>query len=40
MAGFVEQVSREPQAGEIEDGSVIAVSAGTDGLEIGKARVH
>ena len=27
-------------AGEIEDGSVIAVSAGMDGLEIGKARVH
>ena len=27
-------------AGEIADGSVIAVSAGRDGLEIGKARVH
>ncbi|MFN4042180.1 MAG: ATP-dependent chaperone ClpB [Brevundimonas sp.] len=37
---LVDPIARKLLAGEIEDGSVIAVSAGSDGLEIGKARVH
>ncbi len=37
---LVDPIAKKLLAGEIEDGSVIAVSAGTDGLEIGKARVH
>ncbi len=37
---LVDPIARKLLAGEIEDGSVIAVSAGTGGLEIGKARVH
>ena len=37
---LVDPVARKLLAGEIEDGSVIAVSAGEGGLEIGKARVH
>jgi len=37
---LVDPIARKLLAGEIEDGSVIAVSAGEDGLEIGKARVH
>ncbi|MDP3494086.1 MAG: hypothetical protein Q8R82_13325 [Hyphomonadaceae bacterium] len=37
---LVDPIARKLLAGEIEDGSVIAVSAGGDGLEIGKARVH
>lgn len=37
---LVDPIARKLLAGEIEDGSVIAVSAGADGLEIGKARVH
>jgi ATP-dependent Clp protease ATP-binding subunit ClpB len=37
---LVDPIARKLLAGEIEDGSVIAVSAGEGGLEIGKARVH
>ena len=37
---LVDPIARKLLAGEIEDGGVIAVSAGQDGLEIGKARVH
>jgi ATP-dependent Clp protease ATP-binding subunit ClpB len=37
---LVDPIARMLLAGEIEDGSVIAVSAGAEGLEIGKARVH
>ncbi|KPF77704.1 Clp protease ClpB [Brevundimonas sp. AAP58] len=37
---LVDPMAKKLLAGEIADGSVIAVSAGTDGLEIGKARVH
>ena len=37
---LVDPIARKLLAGEIADGSVIAVSAGADGLEIGKARVH
>ena len=37
---LVDPIARKLLAGEIEDGSVIGVSAGTDGLEIGKVRVH
>ncbi|HBY43914.1 ATP-dependent chaperone ClpB [Brevundimonas sp.] len=37
---LVDPMAKKLLAGEIEDGSVVAVSAGTDGLEIGKARVY
>jgi ATP-dependent Clp protease ATP-binding subunit ClpB len=37
---LVDPIARKLLAGEIADGSVIAVSAGEGGLEIGKARVH
>nr|WP_314437857.1 ATP-dependent chaperone ClpB [uncultured Brevundimonas sp.] len=37
---LVDPIARKLLAGEIEDGGVIAVSAGQDGLVIGKARVH
>ncbi|WP_024354955.1 ATP-dependent chaperone ClpB [Brevundimonas naejangsanensis] len=37
---LVDPMAKKLLAGEIEDGSVVAVSAGRDGLEIGKARVH
>ena len=37
---LVDPMAKKLLAGEIEDGSVVAVSAGSDGLEIGKARVH
>ncbi|MFN3354343.1 MAG: AAA family ATPase, partial [Brevundimonas sp.] len=37
---LVDVLARKLLAGEIEDGSVVAVSAGTDGLEVGKAAVH
>ncbi|AYG94879.1 ATP-dependent chaperone ClpB [Brevundimonas naejangsanensis] len=37
---LVDPMAKKLLAGEIEDGSVVAVSAGGDGLEIGKARVH
>ena len=37
---LVDPIARKLLAGEIEDGAVIAVSAGGDGLTIGKAQVH
>ncbi len=37
---LVDPMAKKLLAGEIEDGSVVAVSAGEGGLEIGKARVH
>ena len=37
---LVDPIAKKLLAGELADGSVIAVSAGSDGLEIGKARVH
>jgi len=37
---LVDPIAKKLLAGEIADGSVIGVSAGSDGLEIGKARVH
>ncbi|WP_395651223.1 ATP-dependent chaperone ClpB [Brevundimonas sp.] len=37
---LVDPMAKKLLAGELADGSVIAVSAGADGLEIGKARVH
>jgi ATP-dependent Clp protease ATP-binding subunit ClpB len=36
----VDPIARKLLAGEIEDGSVIQVGAGSDALEIGKAKVH
>ena len=37
---LVDPIAKKLLAGDIEDGSVIGVSAGADGLEIGKVRVH
>ncbi len=37
---LVDPIARKLLAGELEDGAVIEVSAGDDGLEIGRARVH
>ncbi|NBB52685.1 ATP-dependent chaperone ClpB [Rhizobium sp. CRIBSB] len=37
---LVDPMAKKLLAGEIEDGSLIAVSAGPDGLTIGKAQVH
>jgi len=37
---LVDPVAKKLLAGELEDGSVIAVSAGSEGLSIGKAQVH
>ncbi|TFW14368.1 ATP-dependent chaperone ClpB [Brevundimonas intermedia] len=37
---LVDPIARKLLAGEIEDGGVIAVTAGDGGLEIGKAQVH
>ena len=37
---LVDPIAKRLLAGEIGDGGVLAVSAGKDGLEIGKARVH
>ena len=37
---LVDPIARKLLAGDIEDGSVIGVTAGADGLEIGKVRVH
>jgi len=37
---LVDPIARKLLAGEIEDGGVIAVTAGEGGLEIGKAQVH
>jgi ATP-dependent Clp protease ATP-binding subunit ClpB len=37
---LVDPIARKLLAGDLADGSVIEVSAGEDGLAIGKARVH
>ncbi|HEX6858611.1 MAG TPA: ATP-dependent chaperone ClpB [Caulobacteraceae bacterium] len=37
---LVDPIAKKLLAGDLEDGSVIEVTAGADGLEIGKARVH
>ncbi|MFI4949828.1 MAG: hypothetical protein ACHP7A_02195, partial [Caulobacterales bacterium] len=37
---LVDPIARKLLAGELEDGSVIDVTAGQDGLTIGKAKVH
>jgi len=37
---LVDPIARKLLAGDLADGSVIGVSAGADGLEIGKALVH
>ncbi|MGE5566251.1 MAG: AAA family ATPase, partial [Parcubacteria group bacterium] len=37
---LVDPIARKLLAGEIEDGAVISATAGADGLEIGRARVH
>ena len=37
---LVDPIARRLLAGDIADGSVISVSAGDDGLSIGKAQVH
>ena len=37
---LVDPMAKKLLAGEIEDGSVVVVTVGTEGLEIGKARMH
>ncbi|MFN3513236.1 MAG: ATP-dependent chaperone ClpB [Phenylobacterium sp.] len=37
---LVDPIARKLLAGELEDGSVIEVGAGAEGLEIGRAKVH
>jgi ATP-dependent Clp protease ATP-binding subunit ClpB len=37
---LVDPIARKLLAGELEDGAVIDVHAGGDGLEIGRAKVH
>jgi ATP-dependent Clp protease ATP-binding subunit ClpB len=37
---LVDPIARKLLAGELEDGAVIDVSAGEDGLAIGRAKVH
>ena len=37
---LVDPIARKLLAGELEDGAVIDVHAGNDGLEIGRAKVH
>ncbi|MBC7168866.1 MAG: ATP-dependent chaperone ClpB, partial [Phenylobacterium sp.] len=37
---LIDPIARKLLAGDIEDGSVISVRAGEDGLAIGKAQVH
>jgi ATP-dependent Clp protease ATP-binding subunit ClpB len=37
---LVDPIARKLLAGDLEDGSVIDVTAGQDGLEIGRAKVH
>jgi ATP-dependent Clp protease ATP-binding subunit ClpB len=37
---LIDPIARKLLAGELEDGSVIDVEAGEDGLEIGRAKVH
>ncbi|WP_411288474.1 ATP-dependent chaperone ClpB [Phenylobacterium sp.] len=37
---LIDPIARKLLAGDLEDGAVIAVHAGADGLEIGRAKVH
>ena len=37
---LVDPIARKLLAGDLEDGAVIDVHAGGDGLEIGRAKVH
>jgi ATP-dependent Clp protease ATP-binding subunit ClpB len=37
---LVDPIARKLLAGDLEDGAVIDVTAGEDGLEIGRAKVH
>jgi ATP-dependent Clp protease ATP-binding subunit ClpB len=37
---LIDPIARKLLAGELEDGAVIDVHAGGDGLEIGRAQVH
>jgi ATP-dependent Clp protease ATP-binding subunit ClpB len=37
---LIDPIARKLLAGDLEDGTVIQVNAGADGLEIGKAQVH
>ena len=37
---LVHPIARKLLAGELDDGAVIGVGAGADGLEIGRAAVH
>ena len=37
---LVDPIARKLLAGDLDDGAVIEVTAGADGLEIGKALVH
>jgi ATP-dependent Clp protease ATP-binding subunit ClpB len=37
---LVDPIARKLLAGEIDDGALIEVHGGEDGLEIGKAQVH
>jgi ATP-dependent Clp protease ATP-binding subunit ClpB len=37
---LVDPIARKLLAGEFEDGAVIEVAGGPDGLEIGRAKVH
>ena len=37
---LVDPIARKLRAGDLEDGAVIDVTAGQDGLQIGRAKVH
>ena len=37
---LVDPIARKLLAGDLEDGSVIEVTAGEDGLNIGRAKIH
>jgi ATP-dependent Clp protease ATP-binding subunit ClpB len=37
---LVDPTARKLLAGELDDGAVISVTAGADGLEMGRAKVH
>jgi ATP-dependent Clp protease ATP-binding subunit ClpB len=37
---LIDPIAKQLLAGELEDGSVIDVTAGQDGLTIGRAKVH
>ena len=37
---LIDPIARKLLAGELDDGAVIEVRAGEDGLEIGRAQVH